>query len=93
MVALPSTTKDIGEQLSQQHAAQKGKSRSALLQISSVLRFLARQGLAIRGDRVEKDSNFSQLLSVKSQEDPNLAEWLKRKVNVYTTLVLIFKMS
>ena len=83
MVVLPSTTKDIGKQLSQQHAAQKEKSRSVLLQISSVLRFLAQQGLAIRGDRDEKDSNFSQMLSVKSQEDPNLAEWFKRKENVY----------
>ena len=81
---LPLATRDIGEQLSQQHAAQKLKNRQALYQILSSIRFLGRQGLAIRGDGNELDGNFQQLLRMKAEEDPNMAEWLKRKENVYT---------
>ena len=82
---LPSTTRDIGEQLSQQHVAQKLKNRQALYQILSSIRFLGRQGLAIRGDGNELDVNFQQLLRMKAEEDSNLGEWLKRKENVYTS--------
>ena len=82
IVTLPSTTRNIREQLSQQHAAQKLKNQQALYQILSSIRFLSRQGLAIRGDGNELDGNFQQM---KAQEDPNLAEWLRRKENVYTS--------
>ncbi len=85
MVTLPSTTRDIGEQLSQQHAAQKLKNRQALCQILSSIRFLSRQGLAMRGDGNESDGNLQQLLRMKAEEDPNLAQWLKRKEDVYTS--------
>ena len=51
----------------------------------STLNILARQGLAIRGDGNEIDGNFKQLLCMKAQEDSNLAGWLKRKENVYTS--------
>ena len=72
MVTLPSTTRDIGEQLSQQHAAQKMKNRQALYQILSSIKFLSRQGLALRGDGDESDGNLHQLLQMKAEEDPNL---------------------
>lgn len=75
IVTLPSTTRDIGEQLSQQHA---------LYQILSSIRLLGRQGLAIR-DGNELDGNFQQLLRMKAMDDPNLAEWLRRTENVYTS--------
>ena len=75
-------TRDIGEQPSQQHAAQKVKNRQALYQSLSSL---GRQGLAIRGDGNESDGNFQQLLQMKAMDDPNLAEWLRRKENVYTS--------
>ena len=82
MFTLPSTTRDIGEQLYQQHAAQKLKNRQALYQILSSIKFLSRQGLAMRGDG---NGNLQQLLRMKAEEDPNLAQWLKRKENVYTS--------
>ena len=85
MITLPAATRDIGEQLSQQHAAQKVKNRKALLQIMSCIRFLSRQGLAMRGDGNESDGNFQQLLCMKAADNHNLAEWLKRKENVYTS--------
>ena len=85
MVTLPATTKDIGDQLSHLHASQKVKNRNALLQIVSSIRYLSRQGLALRGDGDESNGNLKQLLRMKAEEDPNLAEWLKRKENVYTS--------
>ncbi len=39
----------------------------------------------MRGDGDESDGNLQQLLRMKAEEDPNLAEWLKRKENVYTS--------
>ena len=51
----------------------------------SCLWFLCRQGLALRGDGTECDSNFQQLLRLKASDDNNLADWLKRKENVYTS--------
>lgn len=85
MVTLPATTRDIGEQLSQQHAAQKVKNSEALLQIMSCIRFLSRQVLAMRGDGNESDGNLQELLYMKAADNPNLADRLKRKENVYTS--------
>ena len=31
------------------------------------------------------NDNFQQLLQMKAEDDPNLAEWLRRKENVYTS--------
>ena len=48
-----------------------------------VNRYLARQGLPLRGDR--KDDNFMQILKLKGEDDPLISEWLKRKINNYTS--------
>ena len=85
VLTIPSSYSDIGEQLSNVHAEQKIKYRQALFQILSRLWFLCRQGFALRGDGTECDSNFQQLLCLKARDDSNLADWLKRKENVYTS--------
>ena len=85
IVTITSTTRDIEEQLSQQHAVQKVKNRQVLYQILSAVQYLGRQGLPLRGDNDETDSNFKQLLLMKAENDPNLALWLHRKENVYTS--------
>ena len=85
MITIPATTRNVGEMLSSQHAQQKAKNRQALFQIVSSIRFLSRQGLAMRGGGDEADSNLKQLFRMKAEEDPNLAEWLKQKENVYTS--------
>ena len=85
MLKLPATTKDIGEQLSQQHAKEKESNRKMLLKILSSIKYLARQGLALRGDGDEADSNFLQFLQLKAEEDPAVIEWLKRKTGKYTS--------
>lgn len=88
MITLPATTRNVGEQLSQQHASNKDKNRDALHQIFTSIKFLCRQGLALRGDGCESDSNFKVLLSILAEIDQNLFEWMKRKENVYTSPVI-----
>ena len=50
MLGTALTTKDIAEQLSSQHEAEKLTRRKNLLKILSSVRYLARQGLPLRGD-------------------------------------------
>ena len=51
--------------------------RNALLKIISSLLFLAKQGLAIRGHD-DDNSNILQLLTLRSNDVPNLKTWLQR---------------
>ncbi|XP_062517927.1 zinc finger MYM-type protein 1-like [Corticium candelabrum] len=85
LVTLSATTRDVGEHVSHEHAVQKVNNQQALLQVLSSVRFLGRQGLAFRGDEDKSDGNLQQLLFLQSEKDPNLAHWLKRKKNVYTS--------
>ena len=50
--------RDIGEQLSKQVASEKRDNTQCLLKVLSNLRYPARQGIALRGDGDETDSNF-----------------------------------
>ena len=85
VITLPATTKDVGELIVQQHAKEKECNRKILLKILASIRYLARQGLALRGDGDEDDGNLLQLLKLKGEDDPAMLEWLKRKVNKYTS--------
>ena len=85
MITIPATTPNIGEMLSNQHSTSKGRNREALHQIFTAIRFLCRQGLALRGDGCEKDGNFTQLLLLKAELDPNQQESMKLKGNTYTS--------
>ena len=69
--------------MSRQHAQQKLDSRHALHEIFILVKYLCRQGLPFRGDKEEKDGNLNQLLYMKAEKDAILANWLKRKENVY----------
>ena len=91
MVTLPATVKDIGELSSQKHADQKAKNRQLFLQILSSLKFLARQGLPLRGDKDEKDGNFMQVLKLKSEDNPGISDWLLQ--HIQSTQVIKFKMK
>lgn len=79
MVTLPATTQDIGEQLSHQHAQEKKQNQEMLLKIISCIRFLARQGLPLRGDGDETNSNFLALLLLRGEDDPRIGEWIRAK--------------
>ena len=53
--------------------------------IAENLRFLSRQGVAIRGDGNESDSNFHQFLLILSADNPELAQRLDKKKDKYTS--------
>ena len=61
------------------------KNRECLLKILSNVRFLERQGLALRGDGDEKDGNFAYIMKLRGEDDAKLLDWLKRKTNQYTS--------
>ena len=71
IIVLPSTSKDIGEMFSSQHAAEKEKSRECLLKVIQSLKYLSRQSIALRKGSDEIDSNFIQLLKSIFKSDFN----------------------
>ena len=52
------TKTDVAEMLSSQHAEEKKRNQQYLLHVIMTIRFLTCQGLALRGDGDEKDSNL-----------------------------------
>ena len=85
MITLPKTTGSIGEMLSSTLAAEKHINRQCLLRVAQNIRFLARQGIPLRGDGDESNSNFMQLLHLRKADDPYLLTCLKRKSDRYTS--------
>lgn len=86
LYVLPSETRNIDELLDIGHASKKPGNRKILLTVLQNVRFLARQGLPLRGDGpVEDNSNFMQLLQLRAQDNPQIHEWLKRKNETYTS--------
>jgi len=63
MVTLPKTVQNVSDLHSSSHAEGKRANRGYLLKVVQCLRFLAQQGLALRGDGPEEtNSNHMQLL-------------------------------
>ena len=84
VVTLPSTSKDIAESMSAQIAKERFERRQCFLKILSNIRFLARQGLPLRGHGDETDSNFFQLMKLRGEDDSRVAQWLSKKTDKYT---------
>ena len=61
-----------------QHDSDRKLATRCLVEIFTTLKFLARQGIAIRGHE-NKNSNFHQLLQLRTRDNKELAEWLQRK--------------
>ena len=51
----------------------------------SIIRFLARQALPLRGDGDEKDSNFYQLLVLRGESMPEIKAMMEKKQLKYTS--------
>ena len=84
-IVLPRTCPDVGEMISSKHSQQKEENQDCLLKIISNLKFLARQGLPLRGDNADTDSNFMQLIKLRARDDPRLAVWIQKKTNKYVS--------
>lgn len=68
---------NIGNILIESKSKDQRESRTALMAIITSIRYLARQGLAIRGHE-EFEGNFIQLLQLRASEVPELKQWLVR---------------
>eukprot|EP00731_Ephydatia_muelleri_P000004 Em0001g4a len=79
VVTLPKMTGDIGELLSSAHAKKKASNRKNLMTVAECLMFVARQGLAIRGDGDEMDSNFYQLLLLRGIDNVTIRGLMAKK--------------
>ena len=83
IVTLPSQCEDITEHFCKQISSDKRDNRQCLLKIISNVSYLARQGLAFRGDGDETNSNFMQLLRLHQDEDPRIKKWIEKKTDKY----------
>lgn len=59
--------------------------RQYLLKVIQDVRFLARQGLALRGDGDKQDSDFVQLLHFQGNDAPTILQYLKKKTDKYSS--------
>lgn len=74
----------IGSQLSSAVARQQEEARNGLTKIVGSIKYLARQGLALRG-HVEDRGNLSQHLKEKADDDPVFRKWLDTQKQDYTS--------
>ncbi len=79
IVTVPASTSNVAEIISTKHKKDKLERRLCFLKIVSNIRFLARQGLALRGGGDESDSNFIQLLSLRAEDDVRIKDWMKKR--------------
>ena len=87
--------KNVGEMLQKGYAEEKAENKKMLKAILSSIRYVGRQGLALRGrykvgegenDKgCETDSNFLQLLKMRADDIPGLCDWLKRPQAKFTS--------
>ena len=70
--------RNVGEMISQALNQQKKLNSRMLLTIMQSLQFLTRQALALRGHN-DDESNFIQLLKLRSCDQPEISEWLAKK--------------
>lgn len=66
--------------LSRSLAEEQKLALESLMCIISTLKYLVRQGQAIRG-HINSEGNFMELLKVRSENNPSLREWLQRDQN------------
>ena len=96
MVTLPSSTRNVAESLSSRLRKEKLERRQCFLKVLSNIRYLARQGLPLRGHgdpetQTESESNFAQLMKLRGEDDSRIAGWLEKKLA--NTHPLICKMK
>ena len=75
-----SKSHSVAAQLSKQLQSDQIVAQKCLLRLISSLRFLARQGLAVRGHD-EAQGNLLQLLQLRSEDCSELCNWMERRDN------------
>ena len=79
------TTMDVGDMLNAAAITEKENNRKYMLKVLSSIRFLARQGLALRGDGDEQDSNLIQLLMLRGEDYKPIWTYLGKQQLKYTS--------
>ena len=69
---------NVAAQISSKHEEAQKLSLVMLLKILTSVRYLARQGLAVRG-HTATEGNFQALLKLRCEDDRDLSNWLERK--------------
>ncbi len=69
MQAISASQPDVGVMLSHAHSEQKKLNGEMLMCILQDVQFLGRQGIPLRGHKAS-DSNFMQLLKLRSHDNP-----------------------
>ena len=82
---LPKKTGDVGEKLSTEHKREKELNREMFQRILQNIRYLARQGLPLRGHDDGANSNFMQLMHLRAFDCPDVVAWMEKKTNKYTS--------
>ena len=83
LIAIPETTRDVREMLSSSLAVKNKVNWQVLTKIAQNILFLAKQGILLRGDGSEVDSNFMQLLNLYSIDDPQITSFIQQKRDKY----------
>lgn len=76
--------RSVEAQLSTAKEQQQREARSCLLKIIKSVRYLARQGLALRGHESD-EGNLVMLLQDKAEDDDVLKQWLSKPTDHYTS--------
>ena len=71
---------NIREMTSENLKTKMIENRKCLLKIIETIRFLGRQGLPLRGREDDENSNFWQLLKLRTKDFPILKEWTEGRV-------------
>ena len=69
---------NVASQISFHHSDNQKQSQAMLLKLLSTVRFLCRQGLALRG-HTSDSGNFATLLKLRCEDDSVLRQWLEQK--------------
>lgn len=86
-LAAITTSVPISTRLNEQCASAQSLHRDMLMKVLSSIKFLARQGLPLRGHNSDIEGNLRQLLLLRAEDDPRLREWLSR--NEYTSPTIV----
>ena len=91
-ITLHATTKDAGEHISSAREEDEANNRKAIMKMLSNIRFLGRRGIPLRGDGDGNNSNFTQIVHLRTKDNSGLSTWLVKKTNKYTSRQMQNKM-
>lgn len=78
-LAAKASYKGIDAQLQAQRDSNQASNRKMLMKLLSCVRYLSRQGLALRGHNYDMEGNLYQLLLLLAQDCPEMSSWLHKR--------------